>query len=74
MTIEHFSPGKSHRLFGATAMHFEAVGPLETLGTALFLAFLWGIPIGLIGFTAGVVARRSTGLFGRRNDNTTPEV
>lgn len=75
MMIEHFSPSKLHRHFGATAMHFETVGPMETIGTALFLALLWGIPIGVTGFTVGVVGRRSNGLFGRsRNGNTVSEV
>lgn len=66
MVIQHFSPSKLHRFFGITPMHFETVGPLEALGTALFLAFVWGIPIGILGFAIGTLSRRFKGLLGRR--------
>ncbi|WP_239638486.1 hypothetical protein [Haloferax volcanii] len=67
LPIAHFSPSNLHRLFGTTAMHFETVGAVETLGTALFLALLWGIPIGILGFALGTLARRIGRLF-RPND------
>ncbi|WP_052368089.1 hypothetical protein [Haloferax sp. ATB1] len=70
MMVEHFSPSKLHRLFGATGMHFETVGPLETLGTAVFLACLFGIPLGTVGFTLGTISRKISGLFGRRRNGT----
>jgi len=74
-TIEHFSPSKIHRHFGATAMQFETVGPIETIGTAVFLALLWGVSIGITGFTIGAVGRRINGLFGRGlNGTATTEV
>jgi len=57
-----------HRLFGATGMHFETVGPLETLGTAVFLACLFGIALGTVGFTLGTISRKISGLFGRRRN------
>ncbi|RDI71150.1 hypothetical protein [Halopelagius longus] len=60
-TVEHFSPSNLHRLFGATAMHFETVGPVETFGTALFVAVLWGVPIGVLGFAVGTLGRRFGG-------------
>lgn len=75
MMIEHFSPSKLHRLFGATAMHFETVGVAEALGTALFIALLWGIPIGLFGFTLGTIGRKINGSFGRRRSgNPTSDI
>jgi len=67
LLIEHFSPSKLHRLFGTTAMHFETVGAVETLGTALFLALLWGIPIGIVGFVLGTLSRRIGRLFRPNN-------
>ncbi|MBZ6494226.1 hypothetical protein [Natrinema longum] len=70
MFVEHFSPSKVHRWFGITDMHFATVGPVETLGTSLFLAFVWGIPLGVIGFVLGTLGRRVNGLLGRRVDST----
>ncbi|WP_459809006.1 hypothetical protein [Halopiger thermotolerans] len=65
-TVEHFSPNKFHRFFGATGLHFEAVGPVATVQTALYLAVLWGVPIGVLGFALGTVGRRLSRLFGGR--------
>ncbi|WP_394340599.1 hypothetical protein [Natrinema ejinorense] len=68
--IEHFSPSKLHRWFGITDLHVATVGPVETLGTSLFLAFVWGIPLGIIGFVLGTLGRRVNGLLGRRVNST----